>query len=140
MSVDVHRDTTPLCTGTHKRTSGTLVLCNPGADFKSCGVTIGVAIYNSTDGSHGLVTAVTEDTATCTLSGGTANTWTVGDTYNIYKTAAYNTLISRTYTDKRHGHKVTNRADLDDGLFPEDIDIDEDGDHHVWGAGQPERN
>jgi len=140
MSIDSHRDTDPLCTGTHKRISGTLVLQNPGADFKSCGVMVGLAIYNNTDGSNGLVTAVTEDSVTCTLSGGSANTWTIGDTYNIYKTSAYNSLISSTYVDKRHGHKATNKADLDNGIFPEDLDIDEDGNHHVFGPGQPERN
>jgi hypothetical protein len=100
---------------------------------------VGLAIYNSTDGSNGLVTAVTEDTVSCTLSGGTDNDWDYGDTYNIYKTAAYNTLISRTYTDKRFGYKVTNRNELDDdGVFPDDADLDEK-DRRIFGPGQPER-
>jgi hypothetical protein len=81
-----HIDDDHLATGTHSGADGGLVLRNKGADFKSCGVTTGKAIYNTTDSSNGLITAVTEDTVTCTLSGGTNNTWTSGDTYKIYKT------------------------------------------------------
>jgi hypothetical protein len=45
----------------------------------------GYAIYDTTDGSHCYITANTATTATCSagLSGGTLNTWTVGDAYTI---------------------------------------------------------
>jgi len=134
---EVHKDSDHLSTGTHKGSSGTLTLSDPNKDFKSCGVAVGLAIYNDTDGSNGLVTAVTEDDVTCTLSGGSANTWTVGDTYKIYKTAAYNTTISTQYTDKRFGRKVTGKDRIEGGLFPEDVDLDE-YEKNVFGPGQPE--
>jgi len=135
-----HIDDEYLATGTHKGADGGKVLRNKGADFKSCGITIGVAIQNDTDSSAGLVTAVTEDTVTCTLSGGTNNTWTNGDTYYIFKTAAEDTFISAVYTDRRFGRKVTKDDTLTEkGFFPDDVDLDETDDH-VWGPNQPERS
>lgn len=134
---EVHRDIYPLFEGTHKGATG-LTLNDPGADFLSCGASVGLAIYNDTDESNGLITALTENTVTCTLAGGTLNTWTSGDEYSIYATAAYNTKISTTYTDKRYGRKVTDPAKLDNDLFPEDRDLDEDNED-VFGPGQPQR-
>lgn len=135
---EVHRDTEPLFTGTHKGASGGLVLSDGGQRFVSLGVIVGLAIKNDTDGSSGLVTAVTDDTVTCTLSGGTANTWTSGDTYKIYKTAAYNTKISTIYTDKIYGQKVTHPQELHKGYLADDVDLDEDR-KNVFGPGQPFR-
>ncbi len=135
-AAEVHRDTDYLFTGTHKGASGTLILSDNGKYFASLGVMVGLAIANDTDGSSGLVTAVADNTVTCTLSGGTANTWTTGDTYYIYKTAAYNTKISTTYTDKIYGQKVTDPAQLYKGQLADDADLDIDHDH-VWGPGQP---
>jgi hypothetical protein len=139
MSVaEVHRDTDPLFNGTHSGATG-LTLRDKGAEFKSCGAAAGLAIYNDTDGSNGLVTSVdSEDALTCTLAGGTLNTWTSGDEYSIYKTSAYNTKISTVYTDKRYGRKVTKKGELVDGLFPEDVDLDEHNEN-VFGPGQPSR-
>jgi len=89
---------------------GDVVIINdPGADFRSCGVQVGSAVRNITDGSSGLVTAVTEDTVTCTLSGGAHNMFYYGETYAIYCTSEYNSKISMMYTDKRFGHKVTDK-------------------------------
>lgn len=135
-----HKDDDYLATGSHAGADGGLILRNDGADFKSCGVTVGVAIYNDTDGSNGLVTAVTENTVTCTLSDGTNNTWTKDDTYYIYKTSAKDTAISNIYTDRRFGRKVV-RGDIltRKGFFPEDADLDSK-DEHVFGPGQPYSN
>lgn len=135
---ELNRDNDPLATGTHKGASGGLTINDPGADFLSCGITVGLAVKNDSDGSSGLTTAVTEDTVTTTLTGGTANTWTNGDTYEIYRTATYNSIISRIWTDIRHGRKATDKSQLVDGLFPEDRDLDEE-DENVFGPGQPER-
>ena len=131
----------PLMTGTHKGSDDASVLSDPGADFKSCGVDpdVGQLVLNDTDGSSGVVTAVTEDTVTCTLTGGTDNDWDNGDTYIILKGATEDAIISTHWTDKRFGGKVTNPEQLEDGLFPEDIDLDEEGEE-VFGPGQPERS
>ena len=138
MPYETHRDTDPLATGTHKG-AASLTINDPGKNLKSCGVMVGLAVKNSTDVSAGLVTAVTEDAVTCTLAGGSLNTFTNGDTYEIYKTAAYNTLISSIYVDKRFGHKATTRDELtESNLFPEDVDLDENGEN-VFGPGQPRR-
>lgn len=122
--------------GTHKGTDSAAVLFDPGADFKSCGASVGSAIYNVTDGSDGLITAVSENTVYCTLSGGVGNVWDYGDTYSIYKTSAYNSVISRITVDKRAGHKVTQPSDLREGVLPEDVDLDENSEK-VFGPGQP---
>lgn len=137
----------PLMVGTHKGAAGASVLSDPGADFKSCGVdpvddtdfgTIAQLVMNETDGSEGVVTAVTEDTVTCTLSDG--GTWDNGDVYIILKTGVEDAVISTHWTDRRFGQKVVNPAQLDeDGVFPEDADIDEE-DEEIFGPGQPERN
>jgi hypothetical protein len=132
----------PLMTGSHDGADGATVLQHRGADFKSCGVDpdVGQLVLNDTDGSSGVVTAVTEDTVTCTLTGGTDNDWDNGDTYIILKTETEDSHISTIWTDRRFGQKTTNPAELnEDGVFPEDADLDE-VDEEVWGPGQPERN
>lgn len=135
-TAEIHRDTEPLFTGTHKGASGGLVLRDGGQRFASLGVIVGLAIKNDTDGSSGLVTAVTDDTVTCTLAGGTHNTWSTGDTYNIYKTAAYNTKISTIYTDQIYGQKVTHPKELHKGYLVDDVDLDEER-KNVFVPGQP---
>ena len=132
----------PLMTGTHAGSSGASVLSDPGADFKSCGVdpNVGQLVLNSTDGSEGVVIAVTEDTVTCTLAGGTNNTWSNGDTYIILKTETEDSSISQHWTDRRFGQKTTNPADLDeDGVFHADADLDQEDDE-IFGPNQPERH
>lgn len=121
---------------THKGADSASVLYDPEADFKSCGASVGLCIKNVTDVSSGLITAVTETTISCTLTGGSENHWDYGDTYAIYKTATYNSEISRIHTDKRAGHKVTSPRELMFGCLPEDVDLDENQDK-VWGHGQP---
>ena len=133
---ETHLDSDPLSTGTHKGADGGMIIYDKGRRFKSLGVTVGLAVYNDDDESSGEVTAVTEDTITTTLTGGTANTWTNGDTYEIYKTDTQDSLISTIYTDKSKGWKVTDPDELEDGWFPEDVDLDGD----EFGPNQPERN
>lgn len=129
----------PLMTGTHAGADGASVLSNPGADFRSCGVdpNVGQLVLNDTDGSEGVVTAVTEDTVTCTLAGGSNNSWANGDTYIILKTDTEDAVISTHWTDRRFGQKVTDPAQLNEfGVFPEDHDIDE-VEQEIFGPGQP---
>lgn len=44
---------------------------------------VGYTIYNTTDGSWGIITANTGTTITATLIGGTDNDWDIGDAYKI---------------------------------------------------------
>ena len=130
----------PLMTGTHKGADAASVLSDPGADFRSCGVdpNVGQLVLNDTDSSEGVVTAVTEDTVTVSLSGGSNDYWDNGDTYIILKTGTEDAVISSHWTDRRFGMKVTDPAQLNqEGVFPENADLDEYEDE-VWGPGQPE--
>jgi len=140
MSVkEVHTDSDYQLTCTHKGPNGGLILRNKDAHFALCGIAVGVAIYNDTDGSNGLVTAVTDTQVTCTLAGGAANTWTNGDTAYIYKTATKDGFLSAIDTDRSRGWKVVKGDVLDeDGFRPEDADLDRQ-DKNTFGPGQPER-
>ena len=122
-----------------RRTWSASTLNDPGADFKSCGASVGAAIYNDTDGSNALITAVTENTITTSaLTGGSLDVWTSGDEYSIYVTATKGSKISQIYTDKRFGRKVTDKKQLIRGLLPEDIDLDENTEN-IFGPGQPRK-
>jgi hypothetical protein len=59
-----------------------------GRDLSTLGALAGYPIFNITDGSSGVITAIvdrdaTKDQATATLSGGTNNYWSPGDLFNI---------------------------------------------------------
>ena len=135
--IETHRDNDPFAEGTHKRGSSSSALIDPGADFLSCGVRTGVLCKNTTDGSEGPITAVTEESVTATLAGGTDNLWDVGDEYEIYITDTYNSKISSIWTDKSRGWK-SDKEHLDRGWRPEDVDLDRD-ERHVFGPGQPKK-
>jgi hypothetical protein len=139
-SSEIHIDDEYLLRCKHNyATTGGLILKNDAAYFKSCGVTVGVAIYNDTDGSHGLVTAVSEGTVTCTLAGGKNNSWSYNDQASIYKTATKDGYISKITTDRSAGRKVTKPSQLDDdGFLPGDADLDRH-EKHVFGPGYPEK-
>jgi hypothetical protein len=138
-STIIHTDSDPLIRCTHQYGSGGMILKHKNQDFKSCGVIVGLAIYNDTDGSNGLVTEVTEDSVTCTLSGGTNNYWSYGDQASIYKTATKDSYISKNTVDRSRGWKVTSENELDkDGFLIGDGDKDRD-DKEVWSSGFPER-
>lgn len=137
--IESHIDDSPFASGTHARGNSSAILVNPGKDFLSCGVAEDMLLKNTTDGSEGLVTTVTEDTVTCTLAGGTDNAWDVGDSYEIYLTGEENSAISSISTDASRGWKVTDPKELnEDEWFWDDVDID-DEDEDVFGPGQPER-
>ena len=124
----VLRDSDPLVTGIQTG-SGTSIV-ERGKDFKSTGASVGLAVRNITKGTAGHLTSVTEDQVTADIS------FDVNDIYEIYCTDTYNAVIGRWLQDRRFGHKTENRAELVDGLFPEDIDVDEHQ-RHVFGPGQP---
>ena len=125
------RDTEYLVTGTQKGFVGGTIT-DRGKDFKSCGVAVGLAVKNVNQSTSGLVTSVTEDTV------GTDISFATGETYQIFKTTAYNTKIETHYEDKRAGHKVTNTSQTEKGVLVEDIDMDE-YESNVFGPGQPEK-
>lgn len=135
---ETHKDDEALATGTHKGSNGASALYDK-ADFKSCGVIPGLAIYNTTQGTNGLTVTITETSVT-----DDTNTWDNGDSYAIYKTAVKDSVISTIAVDKSRGWKVTRRNELDsNGWLPKDhdIDVDEDGfyiDPPPFGPGQPE--
>jgi len=67
-------------TGTHTGTDDQAVLTDSTADFPDL---VNMTIYNTTDGSSGLITAITATTITATLSGGTDNDWDTNDAYTV---------------------------------------------------------
>ena len=69
-SLELHRDDTPFAYGTHKGPAGE-VLKVKGADFKSCGVQVGVLLKNVTKESSGTTLTVTEEEITAVMTGGT---------------------------------------------------------------------
>jgi hypothetical protein len=71
-----------IASGSATAGSATTTLIDAAASFASSYV--GHSIRNITDGSNALITAVTSTTQlTATLSGGSDNNWTSGDTYKI---------------------------------------------------------
>jgi len=126
-----HRDTDYLATGTQKG-SGTTI-SDFGKDFKSCGVYAGLAVKNDTAVTSGHVVSVTENTVVTDIS------FNTGATYRIFKTTTYDSVISKHYTDRRYGDKVTFKQELIEGIKPKDRDYDEDR-KHVFGPGQPWRD
>lgn len=69
-------------TGTHDGANDAAVLTDTGASW-TIDEHVDRHIYNTTDGSVGLITANTSDTITAALSGGTDNDWDTGDGYGI---------------------------------------------------------
>jgi hypothetical protein len=126
-----HRDTDYLCTGTQKG-SGTTIT-DQGKDFKSCGVVKDLAVYNDTASTTGKVVSCTENTVVTNIA------FNAGATYRIFKTDTYNSLISKHFTDRRYGDKVTHQWELQDGLKPRDRDYDETY-RNTFGPGQPWRD
>lgn len=137
-SVEIHLDDTSFAYGIHRRGNSSPSLIDPTANFLSWGVAADMLLKNTTDGSEGVITAVTEHTVTATLSGGTGNDWDYEDEYEIYRSGTEDSYVSKIFTDRSRGWKVTNPNQLNEnGWFPEDADLDED-DEHVWSPGFPE--
>jgi len=123
------RDTGYLATGTQKG-SGTTIT-DRGKDFKSCGIRAGLAVKNTTAVTSGHVVSVTEDTVVTDIA------FANGATYQIFKTATYNSKLATLYVDRRSAHKVTDPSQTEKGILVEDVDVDE-YESHVFGPGQPE--
>lgn len=76
---------TALLSRTHDGANDAAILSDSQANFLSNGVRAmaGMVLYNLTDGSSGVVTAITQNTLTATLAGGMGNDWDTGDSYRI---------------------------------------------------------
>ena len=125
----VQYDTDPLIQGTQRGPSGTTII-ESGKDFYSCGARSGLALKNVSRGTSGNIISVNENQIVSDI------TFYNGDLYSIYITDTYNSKISRIFTDRRFGRKTDNPANLVNGLFPDDIDVDENQ-RHVFGPGEP---
>ena len=68
--------------GSHDGAGDASVLTDSGESWTT-DEWVGYTIYNTTDGSQGLITANTATTITATLYGGTENDWDVSDAYLI---------------------------------------------------------
>ena len=79
-----------LLNGTHNGSAGVAILEDTTTDFIDLQVEAGsTKVYNVTDGSAGIVSAVAEHKITATLEGGTNDDWQVGDTYKLQTEANY---------------------------------------------------
>ena len=72
--------------GTHTATGNAAVLTDSTADFVNWGVGVGDTVFNDTDGSSAVITAVDATTITGVLSGGTDDDWDTSDVYHVNKT------------------------------------------------------
>jgi hypothetical protein len=69
-------------TGTHDGSGNAAILSDSTASW-STDEHVGKWLYNTTDGSNGLITANTSTTITATLAGGTDNDWDASDAYGL---------------------------------------------------------
>lgn len=134
---EIHRDDSPLFTGTHKGASTSATLYVKGANFRALGVDPDLSQYceNETQGTGGAVTAADENTVTAT-----GVSWDYGDTYNIYATSTKDSVISSVWCDVSRGWKIEKYDDVNrHGWRHEDWDIDDKGRSDVFGPGYPEK-
>ena len=118
---EIHKDDSSIATGRHDGADGADVLRFTGFGFKSLDLD-GRLIKNITDASSGVISAVTENEVTVTLTGGTRNNWNRDDLFRVFLTTIEDTYISTIYTCKRFGQKVLNPLDLVRGIFRADLD------------------
>lgn len=158
-SREIHRDSEPLITGTHKGSDGSAFIYDKGRNFRSLGADPVLLLYveNETQSSHGYLSASTEDTLTALTPSDEAAfilgagefpytfgetvelTWDYGDTYNIYKTISKDKFISDQWQDVSRGWKINNYDEVNEhGWRHDDWDIDDRGRKKVFGPGQPE--
>ncbi len=78
--------------GEHDGGSGSTVLYDSSQNFIGEGVKVGMQVVNNTDGSWGIITALSATSITANLAWGSTNRWDNGDEYTVYK-FAYNGLI-----------------------------------------------
>lgn len=97
-----------VATGTHTGSDNASTLTDGSQSFTTNAL-VNYRIYNTTDGSDGLITANTATTVTATLAGGTQNDWDTSDAYIIVAKPALNPVsITRsgstaTVTHRNHG-------------------------------------
>jgi hypothetical protein len=65
--------------GIHDSGADAAALADADGNFATKGVRVGDIVKNTTDGSQGVITAVTDAAVTATLAGGTDNNWDVSD-------------------------------------------------------------
>ena len=70
-------------TGMNSVVHATVCTDSEGRTLTDLGVAVGMMAINVTDGSKGQISAISGSTFTVTLTGGTNNTWAVGDSFQI---------------------------------------------------------
>jgi hypothetical protein len=70
-------------TGLNNAASATICTDSLARTLSTLGAQVGMMAVNVTDGSKGQISAVTGATITAALTGGTANTWAIGDSFMI---------------------------------------------------------
>lgn len=75
--------TTGNITGQAASDHATILTDLAGRTMSSLGVTVGMMAVNVTDGSSGQISAVSGATFTCTLTGGSDNSWDANDNYTV---------------------------------------------------------
>lgn len=75
--------TTGNITGTNLVASATICTDTAGRTLSSLGITVGMVALNVSDGSQGQISAISGSTFTATLTGGTANTWGLGNSFTV---------------------------------------------------------
>lgn len=94
------------CIGTllsrlHDGANNAGVLTDSQIDFEEQGIEAnkGMVVYNVTDGSSGVVAAVSGHTLTATLTGGTDNDWDTNDRYRIVTIDSHEIATIELYLD-----------------------------------------
>jgi len=104
-----------VATGTHTGSNDVGTLTDGSQSFTPSAL-VGYRIYNTTDGSDGLITANDATTVTATLSGGTGNDWDTSDAYIIVAKPALNPVsiasVTTTATVTHRNHGLINGASV----------------------------
>ena len=146
-TTEVHRDTEPLITGTHKGATDSVLTDTDFSNLRSFGVRAGLYIENVTKGATGTVASVSGNSLTVNwLTGATTPAtgditfgsdnltfgsddvyfsemvggtldWSPGDIYAVYKTATKNGIISTNWVDLSRGWK-SRKKELREGWRP----------------------
>ena len=104
-----------VATGTHTGSNNASTLTDSTQSFTTDEL-VDYRIYNTTDGSDGIITANTATTVTATLAGGTDNDWDTSDAYIIVAKPALNpvsiTRSGSTATVAHRNHGLANGASV----------------------------
>lgn len=125
-------------TGTHDGGDGQAIMTDSTAAF-TVDALIGFYLFNTTDGSHGIITDNDATTITATLAGGTENDWDDDDVYEV-RTHQYDARIHRVEivkiedTEVHESHWTITRdyvLEFDEG-WPSTSDEDLDVNVALW--------